>query len=50
MRLSEAEIDAPLAAPALPPVVTARPEPPTAFRALIESLDLDDFGPAPGIS
>lgn len=48
MRLSEAEAEAPLAAPALPPVAAAPPEPPTAFRAFIESLELDDFGPAPG--
>lgn len=48
MRLSETEAAAPLVAPALPPVVTARPEPPAAFRTLIESLELEDFGPAPG--
>lgn len=48
VRLSEAEADAPLASPALPPVTTAHAEPPPAFRALIESLELDDFGPAPG--
>ena len=48
MRLSESEAVAPLATPALPPVVAACPEPPAAFRTLIESLELDDFGPAPG--
>ena len=48
MRLGDAEVETPLATPALPPVAAARPEPPAAFRALIESLELDDFGPAPG--
>jgi bifunctional DNase/RNase len=48
MRLGEAEVEAPMASPALPPVAAERPEPPTAFRSVIESLELDDFGPAPG--
>lgn len=48
MLLSDAEVEAPLATEALPPVVTERSEPPQVFRALIESLELDDFGPAPG--
>jgi len=48
MRLSEAEVEAPMASPALPPIVAERPEPPHVFRALIDSLELDDFGPAPG--
>ena len=48
MRLSEAEVEAPMAAPVPPPVSTERTEAPLAFRALIESLELDDFGPAPG--
>ncbi len=48
VRLGEAEMEAPLTSPALPPVPTARSEPPPAFRELIESLELDDFGPAPG--
>jgi len=48
MRLSEVEVEAPMASPVLPPVSTERREPPPAFRALIESLELDDFGPAPG--
>lgn len=48
MRLSEAEVEAPLASPALPPFAAVRPEPPAAFRSVIESLELDDFGPAPG--
>jgi hypothetical protein len=39
---------APLEIETLPPVVMERPEPPQVFRALIESLELDDFGPAPG--
>jgi bifunctional DNase/RNase len=47
MRLSETEGDAHMASPTQP-VATAHPEPPTAFRALIESLELDDFGPAAG--
>jgi hypothetical protein len=50
MSLSDAEVEAPMAAPALPPVVTERAEPPQVFRALIESLELDDFGPTPGNS
>ena len=48
MRLSEAEVEAPLAAPALPPIATERPVPPAAFRALIDSLELDDFDASPG--
>jgi bifunctional DNase/RNase len=45
-RLSEAEVDSPLSSPGLPPVSTERSAPPPAFQALIESLELDDFGPA----
>ncbi len=48
MRLSETDVETPLASPALPPVPTARPEPPAAFRSVIESLELDDFGPTLG--
>ncbi|MCA9877839.1 MAG: hypothetical protein KC442_08655, partial [Thermomicrobiales bacterium] len=48
MRLSDTEVAAPLPSPALPPVSTERLAPPSAFRALIDSLELDDFGPAPG--
>jgi hypothetical protein len=48
MRLGETEGDAQMVSPTQPPVDTAHPEPPTAFRALIESLELDDFGPAAG--
>jgi bifunctional DNase/RNase len=48
MRLSEAEMATSMASPAIPPVSTERNTPPPAFQALIESLELDDFGPAPG--
>ena len=48
MRLNESEVEASMASPALPPHGAERPEPPHVFRALIDSLELDDFGPAPG--
>ena len=48
IRLDEAELGKPLASSSLPPVSAQQSEPPSAFRALIESLELDDFGPAPG--
>ncbi|MFT4040272.1 MAG: DUF151 domain-containing protein [Thermomicrobiales bacterium] len=48
-QLTDTSVEAPLpsASSALPPAARERTQPPSVYHAFIDSLELDDFGPAP---